>query len=150
MDNRLYSASAALNNVDLTNCDREPIHVPGSIQPHGLLLAFAEPDETVVTVSENVAALAGIPAEAVVGGPLDALFAAPGLSSLREALREPDPASANPLRLELTRRDGPPLACDGIIHRHDELTFLELEPLRDSLPNRRNWFQQIRLATQKL
>ena len=21
--------------VDLTNCDREPIHVPGAIQPHG-------------------------------------------------------------------------------------------------------------------
>jgi two-component system, chemotaxis family, sensor kinase Cph1 len=25
-------------DVDLTDCDREPIHVPGSIQPHGLLL----------------------------------------------------------------------------------------------------------------
>ena len=25
--------------VDLTNCDREPIHIPGSIQPHGALLA---------------------------------------------------------------------------------------------------------------
>lgn len=21
--------------IDLTNCDREPIHVPGAIQPHG-------------------------------------------------------------------------------------------------------------------
>ncbi len=25
--------------VDLTNCDREPIHIPGSVQPHGALLA---------------------------------------------------------------------------------------------------------------
>ena len=24
--------------VDLTTCDREPIHIPGSIQPHGYLL----------------------------------------------------------------------------------------------------------------
>ena len=24
-------------SVDLTNCDREPIHIPGSIQPHGCL-----------------------------------------------------------------------------------------------------------------
>ena len=24
--------------VDLTNCDREPIHIPGSIQPFGFLL----------------------------------------------------------------------------------------------------------------
>ena len=27
------------SQVDLTNCDREPIHIPGSIQPHGFLLA---------------------------------------------------------------------------------------------------------------
>ena len=24
--------------VDLTACDREPIHIPGAIQPHGLML----------------------------------------------------------------------------------------------------------------
>lgn len=23
---------------DLTSCDREPIHIPGSIQPHGVML----------------------------------------------------------------------------------------------------------------
>lgn len=28
--------------VDLTNCDKEPIHIPGSIQPHGALLALKE------------------------------------------------------------------------------------------------------------
>jgi hypothetical protein len=28
--------------VDLTNCDREPIHVPGAVQPHGVLLALDE------------------------------------------------------------------------------------------------------------
>ena len=26
--------------VDLTNCDREPIHIPGSIHPFGLLLVL--------------------------------------------------------------------------------------------------------------
>jgi light-regulated signal transduction histidine kinase (bacteriophytochrome) len=31
-------ASAGNVGLDLTACDREPIHVPGSIQPHGLLL----------------------------------------------------------------------------------------------------------------
>lgn len=29
-----------LDIVNLTNCDSEPIHIPGSIQPHGLLLAI--------------------------------------------------------------------------------------------------------------
>ena len=28
--------------IDLSNCDREPIHVPGSIQPHGALLVLNE------------------------------------------------------------------------------------------------------------
>ena len=39
--------------VDLTNCDREPIHVPGAIQPHGVLLAGRGDAFTVVHVSEN-------------------------------------------------------------------------------------------------
>ncbi|WP_293775865.1 ATP-binding protein [uncultured Oxalicibacterium sp.] len=38
--------------VDLTNCDREPIHIPGSIQPHGALLAFAR-NGTLLIHSEN-------------------------------------------------------------------------------------------------
>ncbi|WP_174296754.1 histidine kinase dimerization/phosphoacceptor domain -containing protein [Sphingomonas bacterium] len=31
-------SSEAHDDLDLTGCDREPIHVPGSIQPHGILL----------------------------------------------------------------------------------------------------------------
>ena len=27
--------------ADLTDCDREPIHIPGTIQPHGVLLVLA-------------------------------------------------------------------------------------------------------------
>jgi len=34
------SHTPAYGEVDLTTCDREPIHVPGAIQPHGVLLAL--------------------------------------------------------------------------------------------------------------
>jgi len=44
--------------VDLSNCDREPIHIPGSIQPHGALLAFAR-DGTLIIHSDNANALLG-------------------------------------------------------------------------------------------
>jgi light-regulated signal transduction histidine kinase (bacteriophytochrome)/CheY-like chemotaxis protein len=44
--------------VDLTNCDREPIHVPGSVQPFGFLLALLS-DFTVCIASENVGAYLG-------------------------------------------------------------------------------------------
>ena len=49
------TAQAEDAHVDLTNCDREPIHVPGAIQPHGVLLALREPDLTVTQTSANVA-----------------------------------------------------------------------------------------------
>lgn len=45
--------------VDLSNCDREPIHIPGSIQPHGALLAF-DARGTLAAASTNASALLGI------------------------------------------------------------------------------------------
>ena len=36
---RTSAPMQALDKVDLTNCDREPIHIPGRVQPHGVLLA---------------------------------------------------------------------------------------------------------------
>ena len=36
--------------IDLTNCEREPIHIPGTIQPHGVLLAAVGPEAGITTV----------------------------------------------------------------------------------------------------
>ena len=46
--------------ADLTNCERELIHLSGSVQPHGLLLVLSEPDLIVVQASSNVDALLGL------------------------------------------------------------------------------------------
>jgi len=43
--------------VTLDNCAREPIHIPGSIQPHGVLLACSGDDAVVTQVSANVEAI---------------------------------------------------------------------------------------------
>ena len=43
--------------IDLDNCAREPIHIPGSIQPRGVLAVVDEHDFTVRHVSANVAEL---------------------------------------------------------------------------------------------
>jgi light-regulated signal transduction histidine kinase (bacteriophytochrome) len=40
--------------VGLTDCDREPIHIPGTIQPFGVLMVLTEPSLTIMQVSENV------------------------------------------------------------------------------------------------
>lgn len=63
----------ATEPVDLTNCDREPIHLLGAIQPIGFLLAVSE-QWVVERASANLADYLGIAAEAALGQPVDALI----------------------------------------------------------------------------
>lgn len=39
--------------LDLTSCDREPIHAPGFIQPHGLLFGFSRDGLRLTAISAN-------------------------------------------------------------------------------------------------
>ena len=48
-------ATPAFGTADLSNCEREEIHLAGSIQPHGALLVVSEPDHRVVQASANAA-----------------------------------------------------------------------------------------------
>ena len=50
-----------MHNVDLTNCDREPIHIPGKIQSHGFLIAV-DHNFKIIWCSENLNSF--IPAQA--------------------------------------------------------------------------------------
>ncbi|RZM20272.1 MAG: hypothetical protein EOO88_36665, partial [Pedobacter sp.] len=45
-----------MNNFDvnLTNCDKEPIHIPGKVQSHGFLIAVNSSSLQISFVSENV------------------------------------------------------------------------------------------------
>ena len=48
-------ATPAFGKADLSNCEREEIHLAGSIQPHGALLVVSEPDHRVIQASANAA-----------------------------------------------------------------------------------------------
>ena len=50
---RMHGSRHNLAAVDLSACDREPIHTPGRVQPHGALLALREPSLTVACASET-------------------------------------------------------------------------------------------------
>ena len=112
--------------VDLTNCDREPIHIPGAVQPHGVLLALAESDLTVVQASRTATAALGVAPESLLGRPVDQVLAAADAAPLRAAVADGS-LSARPLYL-LTVRTPAGTAFDAIAHRHDGLVVLELEP----------------------
>ena len=68
--------------IDLDNCAREPIHIPGSIQPRGVLAVVDESDFTVRHVSANVADVLGRTVDAVLGAHLSALVGADHLGVL--------------------------------------------------------------------
>jgi len=46
-----------MNNyqVDLTNCDKEPIHIPGKVQSHGFLVAVDAKTFDITYISQNIA-----------------------------------------------------------------------------------------------
>jgi chemotaxis family two-component system sensor kinase Cph1 len=60
--------------ADLSNCDLEPIHIPASIQPHGVLVVLREPELTITQISANVREYFDRPVDAVLEQPLAALF----------------------------------------------------------------------------
>lgn len=109
--------------VDLTSCDREPIHIPGAIQPHGVLFALREPELLVSQVSANVDRFFGVSAEEILDRPLATILGSPASERLGQVLRGGRLAESNPIPLE-----GPLGPFDGIVHRHFDATILEIEP----------------------
>jgi diguanylate cyclase (GGDEF)-like protein/PAS domain S-box-containing protein len=70
----------------LRNCEREPIHQIGSIQPTGVLLTFGDKDLQVRQASENAAQLFGMPPERMIGQSLPDLLGRAEVQKLLEPL----------------------------------------------------------------
>ena len=114
--------------VDLAECEREPIHVPGAIQPHGVLLTLRESDLAITQVSVNALDVLGVDAQYLLQQPLMQFIDDECMNDLREALSLKNVAGANPVRVELRNDQRPSL--DGILHRHSGSLIFELEPRR--------------------
>jgi light-regulated signal transduction histidine kinase (bacteriophytochrome)/CheY-like chemotaxis protein len=112
--------------VDLTNCDREPIHLLGNVQPFGFLLGVS-PEWLIVHASENVETFLGKPARDILGKPLSSLLTADSIHAIRgrlQLLSGPD-AVERLFRRALTE-DG--REYDIAAHRTDQAIFIEAEP----------------------
>ncbi|WP_432543096.1 SpoIIE family protein phosphatase [Kineococcus sp. SYSU DK002] len=115
--------------VDLTNCDREPIHVPGAVQPHGFLLAVDRTAHTVVVASRSTATHLGRAPEELLGRPLadvlgDRLAADVLAVEASEVLSEP-------LRARLDLVPGG-TDVDVVLHLSGDRLVVEVEPVGSS------------------
>ncbi|QGZ38830.1 light-regulated signal transduction histidine kinase (bacteriophytochrome) [Pseudoduganella flava] len=119
--NEQPSPQTPASPVGLDNCADEPIHIPGLIQPHGALLAFA-PDGALRAWSANVPALLGV--TPALGMHYARMALAPGVADvLRECLDGAD----TPTGIE-TSIGGQTFDC--VVHGNGTRAIAEFE-LRD-------------------
>jgi light-regulated signal transduction histidine kinase (bacteriophytochrome) len=113
-------------SLDLTNCDREPIHIPGSIQPHGILLTLAPETLCILQVAGETKRLIGRDVDQLLGENVEAALGADAASLIRSSLSmelpEPLYLGSSPASAEPDQR------LDLIAHRRDGVLILELEP----------------------
>jgi chemotaxis family two-component system sensor kinase Cph1 len=104
-------APPAFGKADLSNCEREEIHLAGSIQPHGALLVVSEPDYRVIQASANAAAFLNLPD--VIGRSLADLDG----DLLLRILPHLDPtAQGMPIAVRC-KIGNPATEFDGLLHR---------------------------------
>lgn len=113
--------------IDLTNCDREPIHVPDAIQPHGYLFVLRSGGLDVLQASENVPELLGRPLEDVIGHDLGELLAPEQGARLQAWMHEWDEGAGSMPRLPVTS-DGRTRVFHAVAHPNEAGVLLEFEP----------------------
>jgi light-regulated signal transduction histidine kinase (bacteriophytochrome) len=108
---------------DLTACDREPIHIPGSIQPHGVLLVAEADGSAILQASENASDLLGLPLDALLDAPLAEVLSLP--RDLFEDDERPAHSAWVPVAFPQGTRTGTWNAC---VHAYDQRWVIEIEP----------------------
>ncbi|MEM6836954.1 MAG: ATP-binding protein [Cyanobacteria bacterium P01_C01_bin.120] len=115
--------------VDINNCDREPIHIPAAIQPHGLLLVMREADWQIVQASQNVSDYLGRSLDAVLHQPLSEILTATQIQALEQCLAK-EFETVNPLRFEIWVGEEI-RTFSAVAHRTEAAVILELELVAD-------------------
>ncbi|KYC44182.1 cyanobacterial phytochrome A [Scytonema hofmannii PCC 7110] len=107
----------------------EQLHIPGSIQPHGVLLALS-PQLEILQVSNNTQKHLGKKPEDLLGQPLSTLLNATQLEGIQTFLQQQE-GTINSFKLSIFTDAGEKY-FDGIFNFTEQIWILELEPI-DSL-----------------
>ncbi|WP_417683986.1 HWE histidine kinase domain-containing protein [Roseibium sp.] len=119
-----------MGDVDLTNCDREPIHLLGGVQDFGCLLAFT-PDWVVSHASDNCAAYTGRHAPDLLGAQACTIFSQDALQTLRSRLQWLHDCDTTE-RLFGIDLFGSGTPFDAALHLSGHRIIVEIEPCRQN------------------
>lgn len=114
---------------DTTNCDKEPIHIPGSVQGYGVLLATAEADWVITHVSGSVASILRKKPDQLLGRNLDDLLGRANVEALLSSQQRAHDALAGIGRLLGARIKGVKGHFNLALHTYMGQRILEIEPV---------------------
>ncbi|MBK1625087.1 HWE histidine kinase domain-containing protein [Afifella marina] len=112
--------------VDLTNCDREPIHLLGAVQPFGFLVAVSRSSWVVTRVSRNAAEWLGREGEDLLGLPIDHVFLGQAVHTIRNHLQGAVMGETVARAFGVTMTEAG-LVCDVAVHLSGDEVVVECE-----------------------
>jgi light-regulated signal transduction histidine kinase (bacteriophytochrome) len=107
----------------LAECAREPMRIPGAIQPHGVLLALSGNPLRVNQVSANCTRVLGLDSSELIGRTLSQLVSVQQSSLITLAYSNPPVVDSEALRMTLGAAD-----FSASLHTADGVLIIELEP----------------------
>lgn len=135
--------------LDLTTCDREPIHIPGAIQSHGALLAVDPGTFAVVQAAGDTGTIVGREIERIYSGSLDDALGSRAAALIRRCssgAKVPEPLYLGSF--------APPAAPGRLVdltaHARDGILILEIEPSATSPSTAAEMLARIRRASAEL
>jgi light-regulated signal transduction histidine kinase (bacteriophytochrome) len=117
--------------VDLTGCDREPIHICGAIQPHGVLLAMDRRDFVIRQWAGDTLFFLGVELRRTSQLSLFSLFDEQALSPILVQLKSGKAKIGPSILLGLISRSGH-LPLDATLRADGDTVIMELEAARGS------------------
>ncbi|MFB9107444.1 ATP-binding protein [Flavobacterium gyeonganense] len=108
--------------VTLTNCEHEPIHIPGKIQPHGFLIGLTS-ERKIDYCTNNISSFIGISYTEVIGKNLIDVFGTKAENQIFEYINDTI-QNVFPLEIDLLGK-----LFQVSIHRSFDIYVLEAEPL---------------------
>jgi two-component system, chemotaxis family, sensor kinase Cph1 len=126
-------------NVDLTNCDREAIHIPGSIQAHGFLIGLALTEDRrfhIAVASDNTSQYLHRPIQEILNAEPEQILPSGMEELLRHGLLS-EGASTDFARfigtITLLSTDGSKVEFQIVGHRVGDLYLLEFERTENTI-----------------
>lgn len=115
-----------VESVNITNCDQEPIHIPGAILPHGAMIVLDTATLEVLQAAGDTLHLLGLALDELLGQSATVLFRPDQIESLRRLTASYDLLKPRHL-LDPQLRVVADLPLDASVHRSAGLLVLEFE-----------------------